>query len=219
MEAKELRRIIKEVAKRLENHYGQVAWQSNTDPVAVLIETILSHSTTDHNRDLAFGALQAAYPDWQAVIEAPVEDLARVIRPAGLHRQKAGRIQTVLRSLLEQHGEFTLDYLAPLTVEESLEALMRFSGVGKKTAGIVLTFALDKPYFPVDTHINRITQRLGWVETKEDPHDVLNATVPEGLKYVLHLHLIQHGRDTCKARKPRCEQCVLNDLCPVGKFV
>jgi len=209
-----LKKRLLEVAARLEQRYGDLGWNSASLPLDVLVETILSHNTTDHNRDIAYRALKAAYPSWQALVEAPCERLAEVIRPAGLNHQKAERIQTVLRTLYEEQGAFTLDPLHALSRDEALAALTRFVGVGKKTAGIVLTFALDKPYFPVDTHIKRITRRLGWVKQGQDPHEVMNALTPLALIKPFHLQLIQHGRDTCKARKPLCGECLLSDLCP-----
>ncbi len=206
---------VREVADRLRARYGELVWHSQTDPLENLIETVLSQNTNDRNRDMAFAALKARYPTWEAVLQASVEELAATIRSAGLNRQKAARIQKILRWLREEQGAFSLDYLRDLGKEDALAGLTRFNGVGKKTAGIVLTFSLDKPYFPVDTHIKRVTRRLGWVEPGEDPHDTMNALVPEELVHAFHLYLIQHGRDTCKARKPRCEACPLNDLCPV----
>jgi len=206
---------VREVAERLRARYGELDWHSQTDPLENLIETVLSQNTNDRNRDVAFAALKKRYPTWESVLGAPPETLAETIRPAGLNRQKAARIQEILRWLWEEKDAFSLDYLRDLSKDEALAELTRFNGVGKKTAGIVLTFSLDKPYFPVDTHIKRVTRRLGWVAGSEDPHDVMNALVPEQLVYAFHLYLIQHGRDTCKARKPRCDVCPLNDLCPV----
>lgn len=208
---------VLEAAARLRAHYGPLAWPNRVAPLENLIETILSQNTNDRNRDAAFRALRARYPDWQAVVEAPEAELAEVIRPAGLHRQKARTIQRVLRVLYEEHGAFSLDHLKSLSRDEALAALLRFRGVGKKTAGIVLTFSLGKPYFPVDTHIRRVTRRLGWVGPREDPHDIMNALVPEAWIYPLHLYLIRHGRETCRARRPACARCLLHDLCAYAR--
>lgn len=210
-----MRRRVLEVARRLQACYGPVQWQGVLDPLDTLVETILSQNTNDRNRDLAFAALKKTFSTWKGVIEVSPDVLAQVIRPAGLHRQKAKHIQNVLSTLVEEHGRFSLDHLVPLSRTEALRALTRFPGVGKKTAGIVLTFALNKPYFPVDTHIQRITARLGWVKAGQDPHDVMNALVPQRLIHPFHLHLIRHGRETCKARKPLCAGCAINELCPV----
>lgn len=213
--AEEDRERVLEIARRLEEKYGPIPWRSHGDPLDVLIETILSQNTNDDNRDRAYDALLKRYDrDYDAMANAPPEELAETIRPAGLHRQKAQRIQKILKEIRAERGAYDLSYLSDLRREEALQELLRFEGVGKKTAGIVLTFSLGKPYFPVDTHIARITRRLGLVKEGEDPHDVMNALVPEGLKYQLHLHLIRHGREVCQARKPRCEECVIRDLCP-----
>ena len=208
-------RVVLEVARRLEARYGPIPWRSHGDPLDVLINTILSQNTNDRNRDLAYEALLARYDrDYDAIAHAPLDELAETIRPAGLHRQKAARIQKILKEIKAERGAYDLSYLRDLPREEALQELLRFDGVGKKTAGIVLTFSLGKPYFPVDTHITRITKRLGFVKKNEDPHDVMNALVPEELHYQLHLHLIRHGREVCRARKPRCGECVIRDLCP-----
>jgi len=208
-------KIIQDVHLKLEFHHGPMQWQSAQAPVDVLVETILSQSTTDHNRDMAFRNLKATYSNWEEVISISQDELAETIRSAGLNHQKAERIQVALKTLLEEQGEFSLDYLKSMTPEEAVKDLTRLPGVGKKTAGIILTFSLNIPYFAVDTHVTRITRRLGWVPPKKDPHDVMNALVPDDLKGPLHIHLVHHGRQTCKARKPFCDDCVIKEMCPV----
>lgn len=203
------------IAGRLETHYAPIPWERQGDPLDVLILTILSQNTNDTNRDRAYAKLQQTYSSHQAMAQAPTEELAETIRTAGMHNQKAKSIQRALRTTYERHGAYDLRHLEELSGEEALKELVALKGVGKKTAGIVLAFSLGKPYFPVDTHIQRITKRLGFVEKNDDPHDVMNALVPDHLKFQFHIHLIQHGRDTCKARKPLCESCVIADLCPV----
>ena len=203
------------IAGRLEAHYGPIPWERQGDPLDVLILTILSQNTNDTNRDRAYARLHETYASHRAMAEAPTEELAEAIRTAGMHNQKAKSIQRALRTTYERHGAYDLSRLEELSGEEALKELVALKGVGKKTAGIVLAFSLGKPYFPVDTHINRLTQRLRFVARNDDPHEVMNALVPDELKYQFHIHLIQHGRDTCKARKPRCDDCVIADLCPV----
>ena len=203
------------IAGRLEAHYGPIPWERQGDPLDVLILTILSQNTNDTNRDQAYAELQANYPSHRAMAEAPTEELAESIRTAGMHNQKAKSIQRALRTTYERHGVYDLRHLEELTGEQALDELVALKGVGKKTAGIVLAFSLGVPYFPVDTHIQRITKRLRLVEGSQDPHDVMNELVADELKYQFHIQLIQHGRETCKARKPRCEACVIADLCPV----
>lgn len=203
-----------EIARRLEAHYGPLPWQKQGEPLEVLILTILSQNTNDGNRDRAYGALCRRYPTYRAIAQADPDQLAKTIQVGGLHRQKSRRMQEILRTIYREQGAFSLSYLAELSREGALKELLRFKGVGKKTAGIVLTFSLNKPYFPVDTHIKRIIGRLGLVRQSEDPHEVMNQLVPDELKYQLHLHLIRHGRETCRARKPACARCVIARLCP-----
>ncbi|MCI2429365.1 endonuclease III [Candidatus Acetothermia bacterium] len=211
------RERILQIAKRFERHYRRLQWASHGDPLDILILTILSQNTNDQNRDRAYESLKKRFSTYESIVRAPTERVAEAIRVGGLHQQKARRIQEVLRRIKEERGGYTLSYLKDLSTEEAVRELLKFDGVGKKTAGVVLTFSLNKPYFPVDTHIDRITHRLGLVKKIEDPHDVMNKLVPDRLKYQLHLHLIWHGRQTCKARKPLCDRCVIADLCPYPK--
>jgi endonuclease-3 len=210
----ELEKHILEVAQRLEREYGGLEWRPHGDPLDVLIRTILSQNTNDENRDRAYVSLKERFPSHEATAAAEEEELAAAIQPGGLHRQKARRIKQILQGIAREQGSFDLGYLEKLDVGEALQELLKFEGVGKKTAGVVLLFSLGKPYFPVDTHIKRLSERLGWTRKNEDPHDKLNPLIPDRLKYQLHLHLIRHGRRVCRARRPRCEECVLNDLCP-----
>ncbi len=203
------------IAGRLEAHYGPTPWERQGDPLDVLILTILSQNTTDSNRDKAYAELIDAYPAYEAMATAPVEELAEAIRTAGMHNQKAQSIQRALGAARERHGTYDLSHLDALSGDEAMEELVALKGVGKKTAGIVLAFSLGRPYFPVDTHIERITKRLQFVDNNQDPHEVMNDLVPDDLKYQLHIHLIRHGRETCQARRPHCEDCVIADLCPV----
>ncbi|MBI3459985.1 endonuclease III [Candidatus Acetothermia bacterium] len=209
------REKVKKIAARLEHNYGPIKWESQGDPLEILVLTILSQNTNDTNRDRAFASLKKKFPAYESIVRSPTEKVAEAIKEGGLHHQKAKRIQEVLKKIKAEHGAYDLSYLKDLSTEEAFNELIKFDGVGKKTTGVVLTFSLNKPYFPVDTHIDRITHRLGLVKKGQDPHDVMNALVPKELTYQFHLHLIWHGRATCKARKPLCDQCVIADLCPV----
>ncbi len=211
------REKVLQIAKRLEKHFGKLEWKSHGDPLEILILTVLSQNTNDQNRDRAYESLKKNFPTYESIVRAPTEKVAEAIKVGGLHQQKAKRIQEILKRIKHERGDYDLSYLKDFSTEEAVKELVKFDGVGKKTAGVVLTFSLNKPYFPVDTHIHRITQRLGLVKPNQDPHDVMNALVPDRLKYQLHLHLIWHGRQTCKARKPLCDQCVIADLCPYPK--
>ncbi len=211
---------VREVADRLRQAFGSPESDAS-DPVETLVLTILSQNTNDRNRDRAYAALRTAYRDWDAVRTAPQDELADIIRPGGLHHQKARHIQQALERIpaVGKQREFDLGFLEPLSMNEALAWLTELPGVGKKTAGIVLLFSFRKPYFPVDTHIARIARRLGWIEPSDrDPHDALNARIESDSRLMQHLHLslIALGRSTCHARRPACGACPLEDLCPTG---
>lgn len=196
--------------------YGEPTWRQHLSPVEELVCTILSQNTNDTNRDLAFERLREALPGWEAVREAPTEEVEEAIRPAGLARQKAPRIQNALRTLTEQAGEISLDFLQEMPLEEARSWLVSLPGVGPKTAAIVLLFAFGRPAFPVDTHVHRVTRRLGLIPSKmsaEKAHSALEQIAPPEHYYPLHLNLIRHGREVCQARKPRCQNCDLQVYC------
>jgi endonuclease-3 len=200
---------------RLLREYGDQPWHPR-DPVATLVNTILSQNTNDVNRDVAFGRLQEQFPTWEAVRDAPEEELVEAIRPAGLAPTKAPRIQGALRTIAEREGEITLDFLREMSNEEARRWLTDLPGVGPKTAAIVLCFALGKPAFPVDTHVHRVSGRLGLIPqgtSREKAHVVLEEIVPEAAYYAFHLNLIAHGRNICHARNPECERCCLQGEC------
>jgi endonuclease-3 len=181
-----------------------------------LVSTILSQNTSDLNRDRAFEALIARFPTWEAVRDARPQALIRAIRPAGLANQKGPRIQQALRSITAARGRLELDFLRQLDPEAAREWLLKLKGVGPKTAAIVLQFSLGMPAFPVDTHIHRVSGRLGLRPEKASPeqtHEILARLLPPQSYYAAHLNLIRHGREVCKARRPLCERCSLTDLC------
>jgi endonuclease-3 len=195
--------------------YGEPKWHPR-DPVASLVNTILSQNTNDVNRDRAFDQMRERLPTWEAVRDAPLEELVDAVRPAGLAPTKAPRIQEALRRITAEQGEISLDFLADLPVEEARAWLLSIPGVGPKTAAIVLLFALGKPAFPVDTHVHRVTRRLGLIPDKtsrEKAHHLLEALVPPDLYYPFHLNIIAHGRAVCHARSPQHEQCILREQC------
>ncbi len=202
--------------QRLEETYGKPAWRQHLPPVDELVSTILSQSTSDVNRDKGFFALKERYPDWKSVMKAPEAEIVETIRPAGLANQKGPRIQAALRHLVEEAGEITLDFLDEMSLDEATRWLTRIKGVGPKTAAIILLFAFGRPTFPVDTHVHRITRRLGLIGPKvtaDKAHIILqNIGRPETF-YSLHLNLIRHGREICQARKPKCELCPLQAQC------
>jgi endonuclease-3 len=193
----------------------KAAW-TPIDPLDELINTILSQNTNDLNRDRAYHALRAKFPTWEAVRDAPAAQVIDAIRPAGLANQKGPRIQKVLRRITEERGQLDLNFLREWPDAEAKAWLMSLDGVGPKTAAIVLLFALGKPAFPVDTHIQRVTARLGLIPpgtSAEKAHDLLEALVPPEWYHSFHLNVIEHGRQVCKAQRPRCADCGLRAWC------
>jgi endonuclease-3 len=168
------------------------------------------------NRDTAYEQLREQFPSWTDVRDAPEEEVVEAIRPAGLGPTKGPRIQGALRRITEREGEINLDFLREMSTKEARRWLTNLPGVGPKTAAIVLCFALGKPAFPVDTHVHRVSGRLGLIPesaSREKAHDILEEIVPKEHYYVFHLNLIAHGRAICHARGPECERCVLRDVC------
>jgi len=203
------------IHERLLAEYGDPPWHPR-DPLATLVLTILSQNTNDVNRDRAFAQLRERFPTWESVRDAPLPALIEAIRPAGLAPTKGPRIQEALRRITAERGELSLDFLADLSLEEAREWLLGLSGVGPKTAAIVLLFALGRPAFPVDTHVHRVARRLGLIPertSREKAHELLEVVVPPPIYYSFHLNLIAHGRAVCQARAPRCASCILRDEC------
>lgn len=205
-----------EVHQRLLMAYGEPVWQNHLPPLDQLISTILSQNTNDVNRDRAFRTLRVAFPTWEQVRDAPPAEVVQAIRSAGLANQKGPRIQRVLKEITAERGNLDLEFLQRKSAPEVRDWLLRFKGVGPKTASIVMLFSLQMPSFPVDTHIYRVTGRLGLRPlnaSAEKAHEILGALFPQDTYYTAHLNLIRHGRQVCHARKPDCQQCVLKELC------
>lgn len=197
-------------------HYGTPTWRNPLPPLDELVSTILSQNTNDTNRDRAYNTLRARFPDWEAVRDAPETDVIEAIRTAGLANQKGPRIQAVLRQITAEVGRLDLDFLKDLPADQAQEWMMRFKGVGPKTASIVLLFSLGKSAFPVDTHIYRVSGRIGLRPPKmsvEAAHDHLASLFPPDTYYAVHLNLIRLGREICQARQPQCTKCPLQNLC------
>lgn len=206
----------RQVLVRLLDAYGIPTWRDPLPPVDELVSTILSQNTNDVNRDRAFFALKRHFTDWEEVRLAPEAEIVEAIRPAGLANQKGPRIKAVLNEIFTERGSLDLSFLADLPLEDARQWLLKFKGVGRKTAAIVLQFSLNRPAFPVDTHIYRITGRLGLRPKKlnlEQTHDLMEQLIDPADYYAGHLNLIRLGRETCHAGKPDCAHCPVSDLC------
>lgn len=206
-----------EVLARLRSCYGIPEPRRSDGPLAELIQTILSQHTSDLNTDRAFASLWSRFGEWQAILEAPTPAVADAIRSGGLAEVKAPRIKGVLAAIQHDRGELSLDFLAELPLEEARAFLTSLGGVGPKTAACVLLFALGMPALPVDTHVHRVSKRLGLIGQKigaEAAHRLLEAIILPGQMFDAHMLLIKHGRVTCKALRPRCQACPLADICP-----
>ncbi|MBL8097208.1 MAG: endonuclease III [Anaerolineales bacterium] len=211
-----LRRKAARIRAELIQAYGTPHWESSLTAVDELVATVLSQNTSDINSGRAFGQLLERYGSMEAVRDADPAELIATIRPAGLANQKGPRIQAVLRAITEARGTLDLKFLRKLTPAEGRAWLTQFNGVGPKTASIVLLFALGIPTFPVDTHVHRVTGRLGLrpeTLSADDSHEWLEGLfVPEAY-HDAHINLIRHGREICHARNPKCEICPLQRLC------
>jgi endonuclease-3 len=213
---------LEAVIKRLERAYGVPRWQPTHDPLGELIATILSQNTSDVNSDRAYAALRSAYPTWEAALQTAPDELAAVIRSGGLATLKSQRIQAILRALKEGYGRLSLDFLMAMPMPAARAFLAEFPGVGPKTIACVLLFACGHPAFPVDTHIHRVTTRLGLLPagcTAERAHTVLEPGIPPHKVYSAHVNLIRHGRSVCQARRPDCQRCCLRSSCPYPQHI
>jgi len=212
-----LRARLRSIVRRLARAYGAAPEPRRLPPLDELVLTILSQNTNDTNRDRAYADLRKRFPAWDDVADAPVGAIAQAIKKGGLAPTKAPRIKKVLRSI--RSGGAPLDGRALRGQDDTAlwEQLVNLPGVGPKTAACVLLFSLDRPFFPVDTHVHRVAIRLGLVPPRANAvvaQALLQREVPDELTYELHMQLIRHGRHVCVARRPLCSECVLRDICP-----
>jgi endonuclease-3 len=205
-----------EVIERLRMLYGQPEWRPHGDATAELVLTLLSQNTADHNSGRAFARLLQRFPDWQSIIDAPLDEVIEAIKPGGLAPTKAPRLQAMLSEIKARRGDFDLSFLKEMPVAEAREWLRTLPAVGPKTAACVLLFGLGMPGLPVDTHVFRVGCRLGLIEEKMGPDKAqtyLEARVPPEDHFGFHILLIRHGRHTCMARAPQCHVCPLQVEC------
>lgn len=205
-----------EVNMRLTSAYGRKRLELGDSPIDVLVETILSQNTTDVNSHRCFLALKERYVDWEELLDEDWRRVAQIIRSGGLSEIKSKRIIGALNHIKEERGALNLDFLSELGPEEADEWLSQMDGVGQKTRSIVLLFGFGMPAFPVDTHVHRVSRRLGLIGERtgrEQAESDLSLLVPTEEYYNAHLNLIEHGRRVCRARGPDCHNCILADLC------
>jgi endonuclease III len=220
------------IRDRLREVYGVPLMRPHGHPIAELVLTVLSQSTNDRNRDVAFLRLRSRFPSWEAVRDAPVAEIEEAIRPGGISKVKSVRIQAILRAMTEQPGppgddersgagpvddELSLAWLPRVALAEARDYLTALPGVGRKTAACVLLFAYGLRDVPVDTHVSRVGARLHLLQDGapfERMHDQMLALTPPGQELELHVNLLRHGRRTCHARSPECERCALARMCP-----
>lgn len=209
--------FVRWVYERLVEVWGIPPWEPDGDAIGGLVATILSQHTSDVNSERAYERLRLAFPGWATVRDAPQEAVAEAIRVGGLAQLKAERIQRVLRELSERYdGALDLGHLNDLPLAEARDTLLALPGVGPKTAACVLLFSLGRPAFPVDTHVLRVTRRLGLIGPKvtaDAAHLELERRIPPEWRHTMHLNLIQHGRRVCHAQRPACERCALRARC------
>jgi len=210
---------VRAIRDRLRLVYGVPLAAPHGHPIAELVLTVLSQSTNDRNRDIAYLALRERLPSWETVRDAPVDMIEEAIRPGGISKVKSARIKAMLRAIADTtpDHELSLDWLAQLSVPEAQRYLCSLPGVGRKTAACVLLFALGMRDVPVDTHVSRVGTRLGLFAPGApfvELHDTMLALTPAGQELELHLNLLRHGRRTCHARRPDCAGCALRRMCP-----
>lgn len=207
---------VKEILRLIRRSYGRPRAFRASRPIDELIRTILSQNTSDRNSLAAFAVLKRNFKSWEGLLNTDTAKLARLIKHAGLANIKAKRIKEALLEIKRREGRLSLGSLKNMGTGEALSYLKSIKGVGHKTAACVLLFSFGKPVMPVDTHIYRVTKRLGLIPKDlsiEEAHELLSDVVPKNLIYDFHLGIIEHGRKTCKAQNPRCGVCSLCSLC------
>jgi endonuclease-3 len=205
---------VRSVRERLRAFFGTPAMPPHRAPLDELVLTVLSQSTNDRNRDVAYLRLRERFGSWEAVRDAPLDEVEEAIRPGGISRVKSVRIHAILEAIGDP---LTLDHLEELPVEAAREELMALPGVGRKTAACVLLFSFGARDVPVDTHVSRVAQRLALLPPKasfDELHDRMLELTPRGAELEFHVNLLRHGRRTCHSQRPACERCILRRSCP-----
>mgnify|MGYP001193188762 FL=1 len=216
VDGSERRRRAAEITRRLRVTHAVGPWQPSGTPLEELVQTILSQHTSDVNSARAYAELRQRFPTWEEVVAAPVDEVADAIRSGGLARQKAPRIQAALEAALNSGENPPLASLFTLPLPEAKRRLTSLPGIGPKTAACVLLFACGRPALPVDTHVYRVSRRVGLIDpgvSEAAAHDRLEPLLSPEDVYPFHVGLIRHGRRVCKATRPRCDECCIRDLC------
>jgi endonuclease-3 len=211
---------VRAIRDRLREVYGTPRMGPHGDPLGELILTVLSQSTNDRNRDVAFDRLREMVGPWPAVLDAPVSEIEEAIKPGGISKVKSARIKAILEAIVANnpHGDgLELDWMKEAPIEESRVFLCELPGVGRKTAACVLLFAYGLHDIPVDTHVSRVGWRLGLFRPGagfDELHDEMLVITPPGQGLELHVNMLRHGRRTCHSQRPKCRECALRRMCP-----
>ncbi len=207
---------VRKITLLLEKQYGVPRKEGSGDLLDIFIETILSQNTNDQNRDRAYQRLKSRFPRWESILEAKTRSIVSAIRPGGLAEQKARRIKEILRWIKKREGRLSLSFLKEMDSEEIKKLVGGLNGIGPKTVHCLILFGLGRDAFPVDTHILRIGKRIGFIPEKMDAvkaHAWMVPLIPKGKSLSLHLNLIRLGRTICRAKSPRCADCLLAEEC------
>ncbi len=213
----ELQAKALEIIRRTVEHYGVAEW-SKKDPLSMLVDIILSHRTRDEQTAAAYANLKERFSRWEDLRDAPTEDVMKAIAAVNWPELKAPRLQAIMQRITEELGQLNLDFLRDLPVEEGAVWLSRLNGVGPKTIACVLLFSCRKPILPVDTHVHRLSIRLGLIGPKvtaEAAHPLLQALLPPDAQSIYNFHkgLLRHGQRICVYERPRCQKCFMTDIC------
>jgi endonuclease-3 len=211
---------IDEIVNLLKKQHGPPAQRPKRDPLSELIAALLSQNTSDANSERAFADLVTTFGTWERVMRADASDIAEAIAAGGLSNVKAPRIKAILEQIQSERGALDLMFLNDMPLEEARGWLKVLPGVGPKTAACVLLFSLGRPALPVDTHVYRVSRRLGLIKSNVSPdeaHRILQKKVPVDKIYEFHMNMVRHGRRVCRAQRPLCDECLLREGCRFGK--
>jgi len=214
----DLKAKLKEINDILEGVFGTLKQDYNENPLDILIQTILSQNTSDVNSHRAYNKLIEKFPSWKAVLNADIDDIAESIRIGGLAKQKSMRIKELLKWIKDNYGELNIDFVCNMDTNDAIRLFTGLKGIGLKTINVMLCFACGKEVFPVDTHIFRVSKRLGLIPAKASPnkaHEIMGQLFPHGKAFSLHVNMISFGRTYCHAQRPRCMECPLINYCIV----